>query len=97
MIAQGAHASMAVAVLYPDDDRVIEWLVGDFTKIVVQVNSEEELLSIKDNADDHGLIVELIVDNGKTEFNGVKTPTCLAIGAAEDVDLEPVTGHLKLL
>lgn len=47
--------------------------------------------------DDDRVIVELIVDNGKTEFNGVKTPTCLAIGPAEDVDLEPVTGHLKLL
>ena len=55
------------------------------------------MLSIKDNADDHGLIVKLIVDNGKTEFNVVKTPTCLAIGPAEDVDLQPVTGHLKLL
>ena len=37
------------------------------------------------------------VTNGATEFHGVKTITCCAIGPAQDVDLQPVTGHLKLL
>jgi PTH2 family peptidyl-tRNA hydrolase len=39
----------------------------------------------------------MIEDNGATEFNGVKTKTCCAIGPHSDEKFEGVTDHLPLL
>jgi PTH2 family peptidyl-tRNA hydrolase len=74
-----------------------DWLSGSFTKICVSVDSEQELLNIHDKAQAAGLNVCLITDSGKTEFNGVPTITCLAIGPELSVDIDKITGHLKLL
>ena len=73
-----------------------EWLHGSFTKVCLQVNSEEELISIFTAAKKLKLPVHMITDAGKTEFNGVPTKTCLAIGPADDEMIDKVTGHLKL-
>lgn len=97
MVAQGAHASLGATLKHQDDPRVKEWLANSFTKICVRVDSEEELLAVYSPAGDHGLIRCLITDNGKTEFGGVPTMTCAAIGPDTDDALNPVTGHLKLL
>lgn len=97
MVAQGAHASLAAALANRYDPRVKEWLDGSFTKICVRVDSEEELAAVYSNAVEAGLIAEYIVDNGATEFDGVKTPTCCAIGPDTIEELAPITGHLRLL
>jgi PTH2 family peptidyl-tRNA hydrolase len=76
---------------------VIEWLEGLFAKICVSVNSEQELLDIIQKAKDAGLITSLITDAGLTEFNGVATITCGAVGPAYPEQLDPITGHLPLL
>ena len=73
------------------------WLKGEFTKIVVYVNSEKELLELKEKAEDAGLLTSLIADAGKTEFHGERTNTCIAIGPAWHSELEPITGDLPLL
>jgi peptidyl-tRNA hydrolase, PTH2 family len=96
-IAQGAHASMKATLLHMDDPRVKEWLSGQFTKIAVGVNSEEELLQVYGAAKQAGLIAELITDSGLTVFNGVPTNTCIAVGPDTHENLQPITGHLKLL
>ena len=69
---------------------------GSFKKICVVVNSEEELLQIKYKAYDKGLTCKPIIDSGLTEFNGVPTLTCLAIGPHYDEDFVGVTDKLKL-
>ncbi|QQM15226.1 peptidyl tRNA hydrolase [Mycobacterium phage Pound] len=97
MIAQGAHASLAVVVNNAPDPRIDEWLAGAFTKICVRVESEMELLDIYEKAKSTGLLTELITDNGLTEFNGVPTRTCIAIGPDTAENLAPITGHLRLL
>jgi peptidyl-tRNA hydrolase len=74
-----------------------EWIDGIFTKIVLGVDSLEELLILKNNAEKAGLPVALIEDNGLTEFKGVKTITCIAIGPAKSEQIDLVTGGLKLL
>ena len=106
-IAQGAHASMAVLTqrlnrndrgwyaLYPSHE-MESWLDTSFRKIVVTVDSEQELLDIYHRASNRGIDCALITDNGATEFHGVKTVTCCAVGPAEDDDVDAVTGHLKL-
>ena len=73
------------------------WLKNSFRKIVCYVNSEEELLEIYNKAINKGLITHLIEDNGVTEFGGVKTKTCLAIGPHYDEKFEGITDNLLLL
>jgi PTH2 family peptidyl-tRNA hydrolase len=73
------------------------WLENSFRKIVCYVNSEEELLLVHQKALDNGLISHIIEDNGATEFNGVKTLTCCAIGPHYDDKFEGITDHLPLL
>ena len=76
---------------------MVEWIEGAFTKIVLSVNSLEELLEIKNKAEEAGLPVALIEDNGWTEFGGVKTITCIAIGPDDSERIDPITKDLKLL
>lgn len=97
MISQGAHASMKVLHLHKNDKRVVDWLNGQFTKIVVEVDSQEELLKVYNKALESGLIAERIDDNGRTVFDGVVTLTCVAIGPDTHENLKPVTGRLRLL
>lgn len=73
------------------------WLENSFRKIVVYVNSEEELREIHRLAEYEGLMSHLIEDNGATEFDGVKTITCCAIGPHYDFMFEGVTDTLPLL
>lgn len=72
------------------------WLQESFTKICVTVNSEEELLDIEKKAKEANLECNLIIDSGATEFNRIKTATCLAIGPDYSEKIDKVTGHLKL-
>jgi len=76
---------------------MIEWLKGRFTKICVYVNSEEELIAVFQKAKDAGLPTALITDAGLTEFKGVPTRTCCAIGPANAEDVNKITGELPLL
>ena len=78
------------------DEAVEDWLSGSFTKICVSVNSEEELLSIYKQAEEANLPCALIKDAGRTEFNGVPTFTCCAIGPAWDKDIDLITKKLSL-
>jgi PTH2 family peptidyl-tRNA hydrolase len=109
MIAQGAHASMKVlldgGVLEVDRSSfsltpwpaLAEWLAGRFAKICVSVNSEAELDAIMDKARAANIPCALIVDSGATEFHGVPTKTCCAIGPAWADEIDAVTGGLPLL
>ena len=94
---QGCHASLKATLENLNHPSVIEWLSGPFTKIAVSVDSEQELFDILEKAKAANLITALITDAGKTEFNGVPTNTCIAIGPALHSDLVPITGNLKLL
>lgn len=103
MIAQGAHASATIvfhAAAGPHThwlDRVVSWMNQGQKKISVSVDSEKELLEIFTRAQAEGLPVELITDAGHTEFNGVPTKTCCAIGPGPASKIDKITGHLKLL
>lgn len=97
MVAQGAHASMKATLENLEDPKVEEWLDGQFTKICVRVDSAGELFDVVSRAVCSGVIAAVIRDNGKTEFHGEPTVTCAAIGPDTDENLEPITGHLKLL
>jgi PTH2 family peptidyl-tRNA hydrolase len=74
-----------------------EWIEGAFTKVCVSVDSEQQLLDIVVKATAAGVLNALITDSGLTEFGGVPTVTCAAIGPDYPDKLDPITGHLKLL
>jgi len=113
LAAQVAHASLKVFFdrmrpLYseglsiaPRDDwdwpLVKEWIDGSFTKIVLGCQDEPEILALEAKAKEAGLPTALVVDNGLTEFHGVKTVTCLAIGPDDPEKIDKVTGHLTPL
>ncbi len=112
MMAQAAHASMMFLReqlnLEEDDGRVFshiaewtpeqaEWLNGEYAKIVVGIGSEAELLERLETAKSMGLTAYLVTDNGHTEFNGVKTNTCICIGPHHPDVFIGLTNHLKLL
>ena len=78
-------------------DAMKDWLTGRFTKICVGVNSEAELLEVYNKSKEKGLICSLITDAGLTEFNGVPTITCCAVGPAWSNEVDEVTGKLPLL
>lgn len=73
------------------------WLGGRFTKVCVGVTSEEELRAVVERARLAGVPFALIVDAGATEFHGVPTPTCCAVGPAWVEDVDAITGTLPLL
>ena len=97
MCAQAAHASTKAILENQTHPNMKAWLADKFTKIVVRVESEPELFEIYQKAQAAELITSLILDAGLTEFDGVPTYTCIAIGPALDDDLKSITGHLKLL
>lgn len=106
MIAQGAHASMMWLVHRIQDadintfnDAELAWLTRSFVKVCVRVDSEEELMQVftAAKADESVGNVYLIEDAGRTEFKGIPTRTCMAIGPAWGKDIDRVTGELKLL
>ena len=74
-----------------------QWLDGDFTKIVLGVENEEEIRHLHRLAQVHGLPCSMIIDNGDTVFNGVETLTAVAIGPAYSDQIDPITSHLSLL
>lgn len=73
------------------------WIYGNFKKICVRVDSEQELLDIYNKAKEKCLEAHLICDSGLTEFHGVPTNTCCAIGPNFDAAVDEITKHLKLL
>lgn len=108
LIAQGSHAAMAwlsnrinsglmvSKSICSFSQEELAWLKGKFTKVVLQVETEEELLQVLEKAKEAGLNANLITDSGATEFHGVATHTCLAIGPHEASKIDAITGDLKL-
>jgi PTH2 family peptidyl-tRNA hydrolase len=93
MVAQGCHASLHS---FYGSKVSMEWLKSGQKKIVVSVNSEEELHAVFKDAKAAGLSCHLVQDAGLTEFKE-PTYTAVGIGPAEDSEIDKVTGHLKLL
>jgi len=111
MIAQGAHASIKFLIdsmtpisedgmerkIVLTSEEMKHWVDGSFTKICVGISSEVELEELYLKAKEIGLPASMIIDNGLTEFGGVKTKTCIAVGPADASLIDSITSHLSLL
>ncbi len=75
-----------------------QWLFSrKYKKIVVGVDSEDELKDLILKAKLSDVAVYPIVDMGLTEFNGVSTLTCASFGPCAATIIDEITGHLKPL
>lgn len=110
MIAQGSHASIKAILSGSGEShgsnghtitpcrQISDWLYSGQTKICVSVDSEQELLDLYEKVKDTTeLPCSLVQDYGLTEFNGVPTYTAVAVGPGPEDEIDPITGHLKLL
>lgn len=110
MVTQGSHASLGAYLLIVDSqdqqpvpyrpavyEAWLAWITGTFTKVCVGVEDESELLNVYNEAIAAKLPAKLVVDAGHTEFHGVPTRTCLAIGPAWEDEVDAITSKLKLL
>lgn len=88
---------MELSIVLGTSSSLYRWLSGEFTKIVVSVNSLEELEQLETQANNVGIKTAKITDAGRTEFGGVATVTALAIGPEKSNKIDPITKHLKLL
>lgn len=109
-VSQGSHASFGavlqmmnkndngLSIEYDDSNSELQhWINNSFTKITLRVDSLDELMRIRDEAERLNMNVCFIIDNGRTQFKNIPTPTCLAIGPHEEEFINLVTGDLKLL
>lgn len=79
------------------DDPINLWLDGSFTKIVVGATDEEFETLYQDLMTQNVVPFAKITDNGQTEFGGVKTDTCIAIGPADPNVIDVYTKQFKLM
>jgi len=74
-----------------------KWMNGEYTKVVVYVESEKELSYIYERAYQAGLPCSIIRDIGKTVFNGVPTRTAVAVGPSYSGEIDEITGKLPVV
>ena len=74
---------------------IYNWITNRFTKVVLYVKNEKQLLDVYNKAKDKNLPCSLIEDAGFTVFNE-PTKTCLGIGPCYQEDLIGITDKLQL-
>jgi len=106
--AQAAHAAMSFITRKLDPcsplftyrpepmklPAITHWLNESFKKVVLWVESADELHEVYLAAMRRNMIVHRITDNGDSEFKGVPTTTCIAIGPDWDEAFVGLTDHL---
>lgn len=108
MAAQASHAALMFLVSNNDADRAdelhvklskeeAEWLFNAMPKIVVGVQSEDELRDLVVSAKLKNIAVHTVTDAGRTEFHGEPMITCAAFGPDDPDAINEITGHLTLL
>ena len=73
-----------------------EWYDGGQAKVVLRVDSMDELKEYMQIARGYGLHVAMITDAGRTQIEP-GTVTCAGIGPAPVSEIDRVTGDLKML
>jgi PTH2 family peptidyl-tRNA hydrolase len=96
--AQAGHAAVSAAEEARKHFKKMwdAWFDEGQCKIVVKVDSEQELLKLEDEVKKSRLPYALISDRGLTQLDP-GTITCLAIGPAPSLEVDKITGKLALL
>lgn len=98
LVSQACHASLEASLkaMKTRPEEFEAWLKEGAKKVILRVDSLEELLRLREEAESLGLPNALIADRGLTELPP-GTVTALAVGPAESELVDRVTGRLRLL
>ncbi|KAL7031366.1 hypothetical protein ACKWTF_006976 [Chironomus riparius] len=96
--SQAAHAAVSCfqKSIVNNESVANKWLNIGQPKIVLKVNTEEELELLKQKATDLNIITSLISDAGRTQVS-FGTVTCLGLGPDYDEKIDAIVKDLKLL
>ncbi|MCC7553047.1 MAG: peptidyl-tRNA hydrolase Pth2 [Methanobacteriaceae archaeon] len=95
MVAQGSHASLG-SYKNTDPKKIEKWENEGYAKVVLKVNTIDDLENLKNKAVSNKIPNFLVVDAGRTELPP-STVTCLGLGPDEDEKIDKLTKDLKLL
>ena len=95
LCGQAAHASVYSLGLSPGEI-VHKWFNEGMRKIILKVNSEEEIVKYKSIFDSYGLKSVIVKDRGLTQIES-GTITALGIEICENEKIDPIIKDLKLL
>ena len=95
LAAQVAHASI-LSLFDAPEGIAAGWLDNSYPKIVLQVESTQDLLDLQEKANELNLPSALVIDEGRTELSNGSI-TCLGIGPSTKEVIDEVTGDLRLL
>ncbi|MDO8554831.1 MAG: peptidyl-tRNA hydrolase Pth2 [Candidatus Micrarchaeota archaeon] len=98
MCGQCSHASVTAYKLVEGKNNTIanSWFIEGQKKIVLKVNSEDELMDYFKQCKQAGIPCELIRDAGHTQLEP-GTVTCFGAGPWDEREINKVLGKLKLL
>lgn len=92
---QCAHACLG-AYERTDKSIIKKWKSEGHKKVVLEVNSKEKILELKEKAKKQDISYFLVEDAGLTELKP-GTITALGIGPDEEEKMDEITGSLPLL
>ncbi len=93
--AQACHGSLG-SFKKAETRKIREWELEGEKKVVVKVNSQQELFEVFELVKAANLPHYLVRDAGHTEIPSA-TVTCLGIGPDDDEKIDKITQDLKLL
>ncbi|CAG2118163.1 unnamed protein product [Medioppia subpectinata] len=94
--AQSSHAAVMAYEQIRNKKPILNlWRASGQRKVVVKVDTEEELLEVEREARKAGLVTSLIRDAGHTQVSP-GSRTCVGVGPGPTQLVDKVTGHLKL-
>lgn len=102
MCAQTAHAALESALKVMKSDKLLhkstfeKWKDQGMKKVVLKIDSKEELFKYKDLAERNGIKTSAIKDAGMTELPP-GTYTVLGLGPDEVPKIDSITGKLSPL
>lgn len=98
--AQVGHATLGIYkknLREKRNDVLEKWITtSGEAKIVLKINSEREMMKLKERADEMKMCTHIVTDAGHTQVDAGSN-TVLCIGPDLETRLTMVTGHLKLL
>lgn len=96
--SQASHAAVncAFASKKKDTKNFDKWFNEGQKKVVLKVDSLEELYELKAVADAQGLVNTIITDQGRTEIPSGSV-TCIGIGPCPNAVVDRITGGLSML
>jgi peptidyl-tRNA hydrolase, PTH2 family len=97
-VAQGAHAAVGCAIAQYSTNiyKYTDWYAEGQRKIVLKVDTLDELLNLVAEAEKEKIIVTLVKDAGRTQVEP-GTITCIGIGPDKTEEIDKIIGNLKLL